>query len=143
VIYLDTSWLVKLYVDESDSAAIRSVVAADPDVVVSDVAYVEFHSALCRRRRERLLSARAAASLSEMFEADWVQRVRVAISREVLLRARALLAAHAVRTLDAIQLGSALLLAEGAPDAPKFGAADAKLIAAAVASGLRTPTLTN
>ena len=136
MIYLDTSWLVKLYVDEPDSRSIRSITDADPDLVVSDLAYVEFHSAVGRRRRERRITARAASGLLSRFDRDWTHRVRVPVSRDVLLAAAGVLAAHPLRTLDAVQLASALLLAKGAPEAPRFGAADELLLAAAVACGL-------
>jgi uncharacterized protein len=138
VIYLDTSWLVKLYVDELDSAAVRKIVVASSDVVVSDLAYVEFHSAVARRRRERQLTARTASSLVARFRRDWPRRIRVAVSRDVLLRAANLSGKHPLRTLDALQLASALLLADGAPEVPRFGAADARLVAAAAANGLPT-----
>ncbi len=142
MIFLDSSWLVKLYVDEIDSQAVRSVADSDPDVVVSDLAYVEFHSAMFRRRRERRITSRAASSIVTRFKKDWAQRVRVPVSRDVLLLAADVLAAHALRTLDAVQLASALLLAEGAPELPRFGAADERLIAAAAAAGLPTLSAT-
>lgn len=136
MIYLDTSWLVKLYVEESDSATIRALVDAEPLVIVSDMAFVEVHSAVLRRKRERRITARAAASVLAGFKKDWPQRYRVALSSDVLSRAAEVLAAHPLRTLDAVQLASALLVADGAPELPRFGAADARLVAAAAASGL-------
>ncbi len=136
MIYLDTSWLVKLYADEPDSRSIRSITDSDPDVAVSDLAYVEFHAAVGRRRRERRITARAASGLLSRFDRDWARRVRVPVSREVMRGAAVVLAAHPLRTLDAVQLASALLVAEGAPDVPRFGAADERLLAAAVACGL-------
>ncbi|MEO6596424.1 MAG: type II toxin-antitoxin system VapC family toxin [Planctomycetota bacterium] len=139
MIYLDTSWLVKLYVDEPGSAGVRKVVDADSDVVVSDLAYVEFHSAVARRRRERTLAARSAATLVARFRKDWSERVRVAVSLDVLLRAADLLSEHPLRSLDALQLASALLIATGAPEALRFGAADDRLNAAATAEGLTAP----
>lgn len=142
MIYLDTSWLVKLYVDEPDSPAIRAIADSDPDVVVSDLAYVEFHSAVARRRRERRITARTASSLLTRFVKDWTQRNRVPVSRDVLHRAAEVLAAHPLRTLDAVQLASALLLAEGSPELPRFGSGDERLVAAAVASGLPTLSAT-
>lgn len=136
MIYLDTSWLVKLYVEEPDSAAVRAIADSDSEVVVSELAYVEFHSAIGRRRREGRITARAASSLLTRFKKDWTQRARVSVSREVLLRAADVMAAHSLRTLDAVQLASALLLAAGAPELPRFGAGDGRLVAAAAASGL-------
>ncbi|MFY9341868.1 MAG: type II toxin-antitoxin system VapC family toxin [Planctomycetota bacterium] len=136
MIFLDTSWLVKLYVDEDDSLAVRKAIGGDADVVVSDLAYVEFHSAIARRRRERSLAARTAAALVARFRGDWTGRVRVAISPDVLHRAADLLNEHALRSADAVQLASALLIAAGAPEAPRFGTADGRLVAAATAEGL-------
>lgn len=140
MIYLDTSWLVKLYVDEPDSRAIQKIANSDPDVVVSDLAYVEFHAAVARRRRERRIAAKTALSLIARFRKDWTQRIRVAVSRDVLLRAADVLAAHPLRTLDALQLASAMLLAEAAPETPRFGSSDQRLVAAAAANGLLTLT---
>jgi len=138
VIYLDTSWLVKLYVEEEDSAAVRKIVAADDDVLVSDLAYVEFHSAIERRRRERKLVPRAAAGLVTRFRDDWKKRDRLALSHDVVVRAAELVATHPLRSLDALHLASALIFAAGAPEKPQFGAKDARLVAAAKAEGLVT-----
>lgn len=138
MIYLDTSWLVKLYVEEADSAAVRRIVEAEGEVVVSDLACVEFHSTVERRRRERTLAPRSAAGLVARFRDDWPKRDRLALSDDVVVRAVALVAKHPLRTLDALHLASALILAAGAPEKPKVGAADARLVAAAKAEGLVT-----
>ncbi len=139
MIYLDTSWLVKLYVDEADSADVRRRVGEDADVVVSDLAYVEFHSAVARRRRDGVLAATEAAAVVARFRREWTDRARVAVSRDVLERAAELLYLHPLRALDALQLASALLVAAGAPEPPRFGAADLRLRAAARAEGLVAP----
>jgi predicted nucleic acid-binding protein len=136
VIYLDTSWLVKLYVDEGDVAVVRRIIDGDPIVVVSDLSYVEFHSAVARRGRDGSLSARTASSLISRFRREWSDRSRVSVSHDVVARAADLVADHPLRSLDAIHLASALLVSMGAPEPLRFGAADERLLAAARAEGL-------
>jgi predicted nucleic acid-binding protein len=136
VIWLDSSWLVKLYVEEDDSAEVRAAVDGAGSVLVSEVAYVEFHAAVARRRRDGSLSGRSAGALIRRFRRDWPDRHRVTVSEEVVGRAADLLLAHPLRSLDAIQLASALLAATGAPEPLRFGAADVRLLAAARAEGL-------
>jgi predicted nucleic acid-binding protein len=141
MIWLDSSWLVKLYVEEVDSAQVRAAVDGEDTVLVSEVAFVEFHAAVARRRREGSLSGRTAGPLIRRFRRDWPDRNRATVSPEVVGRAADLLLAHPLRSLDAIQLASALLVAAGAPEPLRFGAADARLLAAARAEGLRTLTV--
>ena len=138
MIYLDTSWLVKLYVDEGDADAVRGAVAADATVLVSELAFVEFHAAVARRRRDGSLAARAASGLVNRFRREWPDRGRIAVSHDVVVRASELVAAHPLRSLDALHLASALLVAKGAPEPLRFGAADERLLAAARAEGLST-----
>jgi len=136
VIYLDTSWLVKLFVEEDDAAAVRRVVQRDGTVLVSEVSFVEFHSAVARRRREGALSQRASGSIVRRFRSEWPDRSRVAVSTDVIVRAAALVTDHALRSIDAIHLASALLVASGAPEPVRLGASDRRLLAAARAEGL-------
>jgi predicted nucleic acid-binding protein len=136
VIYLDTSWLVKLYVDEEGAGEVRTLAARDVPLAVSDVAYVEFHSAVHRRRREGTVSARTASSLLRRFHGDWTAFARVPAAQEVLDRAASLLGHHPLRSLDAIQLASALTLSRGSPDPLLFGCSDVRLRSAAATEGL-------
>lgn len=136
MIYLDTSWLVKLYVEEGDADAVRRVVDADASVLVSDLSFVEFHAAVARRRRDGSLASRAATAVVSRFRREWADRGRIAVSRDVVVRAADLVAAHPLRSLDALHLASALLVAKGAPEPLRFGAADERLLSAARAEGL-------
>ena len=136
MIYLDTSWLVKLFVQEAGADAVRRIVAADEDLVVSEVASVEFHAAVARRRREGALSAAGAASVVSRFRLEWTDRARMPVSTPVVDAAVRLVAAHPLRSLDAVQLASALLLARGAPGSVLFGTSDARLATVARREGL-------
>lgn len=136
MIYLDTSWLVKLYVDEGDAGAVERVVSVEAPVLVSDLSYVEFHSAVARRRRDGSLAARTATVVVSRFRREWLDRGRIAVSHDVVMRAAELVAKHPLRSLDALHLASAIVVADGAPDPLHFGAADERLVAAARAEGL-------
>ena len=136
--YLDTSWLVKLYVDEPDAAAVRSLVAEGGPVLVSELSLVEFHAAVERRRREDLLTSASATGLTSRFRREWKDRYRVPVSRDVIERAKDLVSSHPLRSLDAVHLASALLAARDSPEPVRFGAADRRLVGAAKAEGLVT-----
>jgi predicted nucleic acid-binding protein len=136
VIYLDTSWLVKLYVEESDSAAVRRVAGRGETLLVSEIAFVEFHSAAARRRRDGTLSQRTARAVVRRFRREWADRARISVSTEVIARAADLVTVHALRSIDAVHLASALLVASGAPEPVRVGASDLQLLAAARAEGL-------
>jgi hypothetical protein len=60
----------------------------------------------------------------------------VELSRGVVLRARALLLRHPLRSGDAIQLASALFLQEALGEPVRFAAYDQRLLTAAAAEGL-------
>lgn len=135
MIFLDTSLVVKLYVEEPDSADVRERVG-DRKVVVSDLTFTETHAAVRRRQREGALTARQSANILRAFVADWSRLVRVAVSPHVLRVSVNLLERHALRSLDALQLASAISVADGAPFRLSFGAADRRLAEAAAAEGL-------
>ncbi|MBE9540835.1 MAG: type II toxin-antitoxin system VapC family toxin, partial [Proteobacteria bacterium] len=52
VIYLDTSSLVKLYVEEEDSSKVADLVRSSKVIATSLIAYAEARSAFARRYRE-------------------------------------------------------------------------------------------
>ena len=136
MIYLDTSVLVKLYAPEPDSRTVAASVREDPQIVVSDLTRLEFASAVARLTREGLLPGARGRTLIQRLEKDWSAFTRVRVSDEVLVAAQALLWRHPLRTLDALQLGTALIVTRSAPTALRFGTADRRLAEAAEAEGL-------
>jgi predicted nucleic acid-binding protein len=70
--YLDTSALVKRYVDEVGSNWLRAMLTADPApaVIVVHLTIVEMTSALMRRMREGLLDLEEYTQLQNAFRAD-------------------------------------------------------------------------
>ncbi|MDX2166326.1 MAG: PIN domain-containing protein [Deltaproteobacteria bacterium] len=135
--YWDASALVPLVVEEPSSVPLRAL-ARDGGIVTWCLSAVEIRSAIERRAREGALSAAgregAIAVLGEL-DGVWTEITAVALVRE---RASRLLAVHALRAADALQLAAALVAAGSRPGDHEFVCTDARLGEAAAREGLRT-----
>ena len=125
--------LVCLCVDEPDTAPARRLAAGG--IVTWSGSAVEIAAAIERRSREGSLDAdgRAAArtALGELM-ASWSEISALAAVRERALR---LVATHALRTADAMQLGAALVAVADRPHGHEFVCADVRLRDAAAREG--------
>ena len=131
-LYLDTSALVKLYVEEEGSARVRSGVEDAEIVATSEIAYVEARAALARRRREKAFSLASYRRLMSDLETDWDTYLTIPATISVIRDAAALAERHALRAFDALHLASAKLLQEDArPEALLFASWDDTLDRAA------------
>ena len=100
--YVDSSALLKRYVDEPDSAVVGRLLLSDPVVVTSWVTVVEV-----RRNLARLLTGSASRDAKEQFASDLDAFAMVAVD-EVVCRSAAQIGEQlGVRSLDAIHLASA------------------------------------
>jgi predicted nucleic acid-binding protein len=124
--YLDSSALVKLVLEEKETAALTSFLREWPARVSSVVAYVEVHRASRREAVEATLRAEEVLELVNLIELD----------HAILDTARAVEPAD-LRSLDAIHLASALSL--GA-DLGAFASYDRRLNEAAERAGLEVLT---
>lgn len=138
-LYLDTSALVKLYVREARSAAVRMHVRAAARVTTARVAYPEARAALARRQREGALSRRSLRRAVSRLDADWPSYLVVELLEPVSRRAGALAESRALRGFDAIHLASALEIAALLGEPVSFLAYDARLREAALAEGFSSP----
>ncbi len=137
-LYLDTSALVKLYVDEESSTMVREAVSRSQLVATSAVAYVEARAAFSRRRREGGLSPLDYRRCVRRFNVDWPRYLRIDLT-ESLIRAAAVAAEkYHLRAYDAIHLASALTLRDRLAVPIVFGCWDATLERAARRAGLES-----
>lgn len=131
--YWDASMLVCLCVEESDTRAARRLAAGG--IATWSVSAVEIASALERRSREAALDAHgramARAALAELM-ASWTEITSLTAVRERALR---LVATHALRAADAMQLAAALVAVSDRPAGHEFVCADARLREAAAREG--------
>lgn len=135
ILYLDTSALVKLFLEEAHSAEVRTAARLSGICGTSRIAYVEFLSALARHEREGL-DPRVAQGIRETFESKWPDLMVVEVSRTITVRASGLARAHALRAYDAVHLACAQEIQETAPDLV-FACFDDRLNQAAGAQGMR------
>jgi predicted nucleic acid-binding protein len=137
VCYLDTSAVLKRYINEDTSAAFDQFVLARAfEFVLTPLALTEVISSLRRRVRMGDLSARYSAMASQQFQDDLsVGEWRMADFEPTTFRSAAKLIstlAVPLSTLDALHLASALHLRVDA-----FATADRQLATAARRSRLR------
>ncbi len=108
--YFDTSALVKRYVVEAGSDVVRRLLRHHR-VVSSVLLRLEAVSAVRRKHAEGQLTETQQKRLLRRIEADDPFWELVPIADEVMDIARRLLLAHRLRTLDAIHLASASIVA--------------------------------
>jgi predicted nucleic acid-binding protein len=136
--YFDTSALIKRFVEESGSKRVDAVLAREPIVATSKVAYAEVHAGLARKLREKALTATAYRKTSRTFDTDWRAYVRVELADPLLLIVRDLVRRHPLRGFDAIHLASAMRLQHQLGEEIRMIASDDRLLTAAEEEGLRT-----
>ena len=128
LVYLDTSALVKIVIDEEESAALRSWYAERRERLSSVVTGVELRRAA---RRVLPMTSRGRSDLERETEVLLNGLQLLELDAEVATRA-ARLEPPALRSLDAIQLATALSLDE----LDYFVTYDERLAEAARAAGL-------
>ena len=131
IAYLDTSSLVKLYVEEEGSALIRALVERAEVVATSVVAYPEARAALARQRREGGLTSAGYDRAKNDFERDWPRYLTIEVSEAVYRSAGDLAEKHHLRGFDSLHLASYLSLYRDGARQIRFSAFDEALNRAA------------
>jgi len=127
--YVDTSALLKRYIDEPDSDRAAQLLAADPELVTGRHTIVEL-----RRNLSRLLVATDAAAARAAFAEDLAALSIVELDAATCEMAATIAEQIGVRTLDALHLGAARRLGT----ALSFLTFDARQAQAARALGFTT-----
>jgi len=105
-LYLDTSSLVKLFVEEVGSDAVRALVGDAAIVSTSIVAYAETRATLTRLRRTRDLTPVGFAAAKRDFEAQWPSILALDVTPSVGREAGDLAERYGLRGFDALHLAS-------------------------------------
>lgn len=127
MLLLDTSALLKRYVQEEGRDAVLALMAADRSWAASRLARTEASIALCRVPEEADRQIGLAA-----LNADWVRFLVVATDEACHSRAADIGCATGLRTLDAIHLAAAEILGD-----VTLITFDRRLAAAATQRGIR------
>jgi hypothetical protein len=134
IVFLDTSALVKLYIAESGSAALRERVD-NTVAAVSHLTFGESYATFARRLREGLLTAEEHDAACNAFEGDWRTLMKIPFGDDVLAQVPELFRQHPLRGADALQLACATMLRDQGVKV-LFCTSDQRLLASAHAEGL-------
>jgi predicted nucleic acid-binding protein len=132
ILYLDTSSLAKLYVEEPGSSTVRKLVDEAELIATSVLAYEgslsEARSAFARRRREGSLTPSQYRRVKTAFDADWPRLLSLEVGEASSRRASELAEKHRLRGMDALHLAAYLTIVEEFPsETVRFSSADRAL----------------
>ena len=138
-VYLDTSALIKLYIEENGTERVVGV-TDDFDgvrIIILDIAPLEARSAVRRRQREGDISGADADRILNQIEDDGSSLFVVQPSTSAVIEEAArLIDRHPLRTDDALQLAGCLVTRDNVPGPLTFVCADVRLCEAAGQEGL-------
>lgn len=135
ILYLDTSSLVKFYVEEVHSGKVRRWISDAEILSTSRVAYPEMLSAFSRRNREGDITDQDFQKVCTQLDTDWTDYAVLDLDEN---KAGELVLQHGLRGFDAVHLAAALTLhAESEQMDLAFTSFDKKLNKAAASEGLR------
>jgi uncharacterized protein len=139
--FIDTSALLKLFLDEQGSDNMLRFIQAEDDrnKVVSALASIEARSAITRLCKGNQMSASEASLALDALVSEMRRMIEQPINPPVLEAANTLIDRHSLRSMDAVQLGCAVVARDllAAPDM-RFVASDIELLVAATAEGFAT-----
>ena len=107
ILFCDTSALIKLYIVEEGSDALKTQLSSAEAVVVCRIAWAEAHAALSRRAREVPQDASSIEQAKLALKADWPHFVALEIDQPLVERAGEYADTFALRGYDSIQLAAA------------------------------------
>ena len=137
IAYLDTSSLVKLYIQEEGSDVVLDLLHMADALVTSVVAYPEARAAFSRRYHEGGFNSKEFNRIKQGLNDDWQHYAVVQLTPDLALKAGEIAEIRRVRGFDAIHLASALALQVKLTDSIIFSCFDHRLNKAAEQAGLK------
>jgi predicted nucleic acid-binding protein len=137
MIYLDSSALVKRYVEEQGTDFVKSILAGNELIATSKLTYPEILSALMRKVRAGEIEGKTFNGIVEMFDKDWNHVLVLDFHTDLLQIVKILIEKHPLKAADAIHLSSALWLKLSSKSDVTFVASDSNLLKAARAEKLQ------
>ena len=135
-LYLDTSAIIKRYVNEAGSTDVREWIRSADDKATTLITRAEMSAGINRLLRMKYLSQKDYSKALEEFRADWMDYHRLPVTEPLVARADALACEHALRGYDAIHLAAALTWKELLDQPVTLVTYDRELAEAARASGM-------
>ncbi|MEX0650945.1 MAG: type II toxin-antitoxin system VapC family toxin [Actinomycetota bacterium] len=107
-LYIDASAMLKLYLEEPESAVCEEIMVAVPAWLTGRHTVVEV-----RRNLSRLLDGQALAAARREFESDWRRTTIIELDATTCRHAAEIAEVTGVRSLDALHLGAARRIGSG------------------------------
>lgn len=138
--FLDTSALVKLYVQEPGTDRLLPLISDRPEnrFAVLAISAVEIRSAIRRRQRAGDIDTDVAAAILQNVQSHMETRfVRQAVNETVIDTAMEMIDRYTLRAFDAVQLAGCLVLCAITAEAFTFVCSDHRLLEAARSEQIR------
>ncbi|MDA2927055.1 type II toxin-antitoxin system VapC family toxin [Acidobacteria bacterium AH-259-G07] len=106
--FFDSSGLAKRYIEEKGSDAVQEILRGASSIGLAVICIPEVISALCRHRREELISEREYGEAKDSLFEDAADAFIVNLTWEIVLRTVEILEKTALRAMDAIHIACAI-----------------------------------
>ena len=136
MLYLDTSALVKKYVEEAWSAEVRSCISQHESIATSTIARAESAATFARAVRRGSLTEAAARAGHQQFVREWKTYMRIRVTESLVARADHIAWVFRLRGYDAVHLAAALEWHDRTGEAVTVATFDEDLWRAAREAGL-------
>jgi uncharacterized protein len=148
MLYLDSSALVKRYVQEEGSKAVNSRFEQGEAIYTSVLSFAEVHATIGRKYREKQLSIHNKKKLVDDFLYDWLFSLTVLeLTTHTMSALPTLCDQYFLKASDAVHLSAAFWLkdairvhrkgVEGSGNIVEFGVSDRQLAKAALKCGFQ------
>ena len=139
ILYVDTSALVKLYVDEIGTRSVTESVLRATVVATARISYTEARAAFARHRREGEIEPAELRRIVRELNAGWASYSVVDVSESVVRLAGDLAERHGLRAYDAVHLAAAIVVRQAGGNL-EFLTFDSRLNQAGHREGLSVAT---
>ena len=137
IIYLDTSALLKRYIQETGSDVLLANLPMFDISGSAILIYTEMAAALSKAVRQGWQTEKNAQAVWEIFQSDWPQLTIIGVDFPVIQRSGELAWKYGLRGYDAVHLAAALTWQDGMGEQITFATFDKKLWEAAQKTSLR------
>lgn len=111
MLYLDSSALVKRYVQEEGSKAVTSRFDRKEAIYTSVLSFAEVHAAIGRKYRDGELSATEKGKLVDEFQTDWLFSLNILeLTITTMLALPSICEQYSLKASDAVHLSAAVWL---------------------------------
>jgi len=131
ILYLESSALVKRYIQEKASEDVNAWIDTAEMVVTGLIARVEVAAAIARAGRMKLISPDETLAALRQFRSEWESFQRLPINENTVIRGSDLAIEHNLRGYDATHLACALIWQETLGMPVTLASFDSQLIEAA------------